>query len=92
MCAILQAALNQALPGTGERLPRPSLLYSVTHFMCTCVHYGFGLFLLLLHSCRVLQREVLLLELSLFMVSHGNVQEAVDVLSRYSMAGTRGHE
>lgn len=34
---------------------------------------------------RVLQREVLLLELSLFMVSHGNVQEAVDVLSRYGM-------
>lgn len=92
MCAILQAALNQALSGTGERLQRPSLLYSVTHSMCTCVLYGFGLFLLLLHSCRVLQREVLLLELSLFMVSHGNVQEAVDVLSRYRMAGMHGHE
>ena len=35
-------------------------------------------------SSFLVQREVLLLELSLFMVSHGNVQEAVDVMSRYS--------
>ena len=43
----------------------------------------------------VLQREVLLLELSLFMVSHGNVQEAVDVLSRYdnrTPVGRRGQK